>query len=351
MEERNVLLDILRGFSIILVVVGHCIQYGSGNVFLNDNLFYNNPIFIFIYSFHMPLFMIISGFLFHNSLLRKTHKQNLVNKFKQLIIPLFCWSLISTIINMAKILIGVSDETITLFWFLKKILSNFIYGPWFLWAIWWCSLIVLFVNKFFKDNIVLYIFGILFTLLIPDVFGLQLYKYMLPFFVISYLFNKHDLLIKLKNVYMNSLFIIFCFSFFTILLIFFNEKNYIYTSGHFIFNDAVGKQLYYNSFRFFIGLFGSLSVVYFFVAIIRFIPNKIKSIFSYLGKNTLGVYIISNYLVIELLSIVTSNLCTINYLLLLVESVIIIIISLVINIILKKIPITNKILLGGREYK
>ena len=63
MEEQNyrtstgnrlIYLDALRGFAILLVVVGHLIQYNYQSA-LDD------PIFNAIYSFHMPLFFFISG--------------------------------------------------------------------------------------------------------------------------------------------------------------------------------------------------------------------------------------------------------------------------------------------------
>lgn len=53
---RNKEIDYLKGLSIILVVVGHAIQYNICD--------YNvNPFFNIIYSFHMPLFMFISGYV------------------------------------------------------------------------------------------------------------------------------------------------------------------------------------------------------------------------------------------------------------------------------------------------
>lgn len=48
-------LDFIKGFAILLVVLGHVIQF-------SDNSFDNNILFRYIYSFHMPLFMFTSGF-------------------------------------------------------------------------------------------------------------------------------------------------------------------------------------------------------------------------------------------------------------------------------------------------
>lgn len=46
--EREVWIDTLKGVLIMLVVLGHCIQY-------TDTDFENNVAWCYIYSFHMPL--------------------------------------------------------------------------------------------------------------------------------------------------------------------------------------------------------------------------------------------------------------------------------------------------------
>ena len=69
-KNRVIWLDNLKGFAIILVVIGHVIDgfelngiYGSAK--------YAWPIFDAIYSFHMPLFFVISGFSFTLAYLEK----------------------------------------------------------------------------------------------------------------------------------------------------------------------------------------------------------------------------------------------------------------------------------------
>jgi fucose 4-O-acetylase-like acetyltransferase len=53
---RNLSADGLKGFAILLVVLGHVISVTIPN-------YSDNFVFILIYSFHMPLFMLISGYL------------------------------------------------------------------------------------------------------------------------------------------------------------------------------------------------------------------------------------------------------------------------------------------------
>lgn len=50
--KRLVYIDIMRGVAIWLVIIGHLIQYNNCNDWMH------NPVFEWIYSFHMPLFFI-----------------------------------------------------------------------------------------------------------------------------------------------------------------------------------------------------------------------------------------------------------------------------------------------------
>lgn len=70
MAKRNVLLDMMRGWAIILVVLGHA---GVSDI-----------VRTFIYSFHMPLFFFISGFFCSD---RKNVKSFLLSKLKSLYVP------------------------------------------------------------------------------------------------------------------------------------------------------------------------------------------------------------------------------------------------------------------------
>lgn len=62
--SRSEYLDFVKGTAIILVELGHCVQWGSGAAFLSSGLFFEDGLFRFIYSFHMPLFMLVSGYVF-----------------------------------------------------------------------------------------------------------------------------------------------------------------------------------------------------------------------------------------------------------------------------------------------
>ena len=54
-NKREINIDVLKGLGIIFVMLGHMVGIG----------FYED-IYVYIYSFHMPLFFFISGYLKYN---------------------------------------------------------------------------------------------------------------------------------------------------------------------------------------------------------------------------------------------------------------------------------------------
>ncbi|WLA46589.1 hypothetical protein QIH80_33265 [Bradyrhizobium elkanii] len=58
-NDRDLALDFDKAVLIILVIVGHLIQY----LLYRDEGFWDSPFFKWIYMFDMPLFMAISGYL------------------------------------------------------------------------------------------------------------------------------------------------------------------------------------------------------------------------------------------------------------------------------------------------
>ena len=116
--SRIVYLDSLRGFAILLVIIGHLIQfnYKSG---------IENHIFNLIYSFHMPLFFFISGlctnFVKETSTLRELFNYG-YKKFYQLIIPSIVWTIVVPLFFSCKYTVSnISINTISGYWFLNTL--------------------------------------------------------------------------------------------------------------------------------------------------------------------------------------------------------------------------------------
>ncbi len=82
-KEREVSFDFMKGILIVLVVLGHAISlmYGSDN----PDLWYQ-PCFNVIYTFHMPLFIFVSGIFLRHSLSDKP-LEFLLKRVKRLALP------------------------------------------------------------------------------------------------------------------------------------------------------------------------------------------------------------------------------------------------------------------------
>lgn len=88
---RVVAWDLLKLFAILLVVYGHCMQH------LLEVDVTHNPMFLWISSFHMPLFMALSG-LFARRAYQGSFKDFLVKRGRQVLLPCLSWSLIIYIV-------------------------------------------------------------------------------------------------------------------------------------------------------------------------------------------------------------------------------------------------------------
>ena len=88
MKNRLHYLDNLKAILIILVIIGHAIQ---GSI---DN-YQHNFFFRLIYSFHMPLFLSISGYFTY----KPKYDSLLIRKrFVQLLVPFVIWAFISPLL-------------------------------------------------------------------------------------------------------------------------------------------------------------------------------------------------------------------------------------------------------------
>lgn len=84
--KREKYIDIAKGIAIISVVSGHILIY---NIYGFNDVWNESPLVKFIYSFHMPLFIFLSGLVasIPNSL-SQVYK-DLFKRFKTLLIPFF----------------------------------------------------------------------------------------------------------------------------------------------------------------------------------------------------------------------------------------------------------------------
>lgn len=339
LTDRQFCIDATKAIAIVLMVFGHALQYGSGGYFLDNSLFFQDLIFKGIYSFHMPLFAVVSGYLFFKSVQKRTTINTIKSRVLGLLVPIFCWSI------MYRCIVAVlSKQSIGLAWFVetgKYCLTNL----WFLWAIFFCSCIVLLIRKVFRDHIAAYLMAFLLLQLVPNRYNLQYYAFLYPYFVGAYLFHKHDVYVVFKKPLVKCITACVCLAAWLGLLHFFREEHYIYKTGTCILQNNAMAQIAINAYRYAVGAAGSVLVISL-VSMISTPSAWFQRCCRFIGSRTLGIYILSTYLNVVLIRL-TVNM-QLHYGWTIIETIVIMLIALGITYGLEKNKISRVILLGGR---
>ena len=174
---------------------------------------------------------------------------------------------------------------------------------------------------------------------------------MYPYFIIGYFYHKRSAEsgIDCSSLVKNRKFSIIITAIFFSLLCFYNNSSYIYTTGYTLLGKDLIPQLGIDIYRFIIGLLGCLFIIILLLNIYLHLNEKIIGLFSVIGVNSLGIYMISGLIFQYLLPNLTRKVTGINYLLVLTESVIILLVSILISLGIKKCLITNFLFFGGRK--
>lgn len=216
-KERNERLDIMKGILILLVVWGHAIQYGFSFEYAENFIYLEDQVFKFIYSFHMPLFMAISGYLFYYSI-NKGFYQIVRNKIKGILSPYLFYCTLLAIISFSAWshdFIGLLRIYANGFWFLTSVLINmFVVG-----------IVASLIKKKFLRGTLLIILSMS-VIFIPEDYLYSTHAFVFPAFVIGFLINEHGLhLRKEKWMCIPSMISLFITPFL------FNKDLFIYTTG------------------------------------------------------------------------------------------------------------------------
>ena len=107
-NKRISYLDVIKGIGMLLVVMGHCIET-------------TNAAKMIIHSFHMPLFFMVSGFLYRP----RESKDYFVSKVKALVVPAIIFDLINEILYLFLFLLHKRSYanfiSFGAIWFLKSL--------------------------------------------------------------------------------------------------------------------------------------------------------------------------------------------------------------------------------------
>ena len=286
-EKKRFFINIIRGFAVFLMLWGHCIQYCVAG---SDIDFFENVVFKTIYSFHMPLFMLLSGYLFSFSFQKRSLKELIIHRTQTLVQPIvFC----SFFIFLATdVLFGMFSGIYGLIFSAQWMeqLSSL----WFLWSVLAASLVVAIVCKKVSNvglQMLLLGLGIFAVAIFPN---MTMNLYMYPYFIIGFYYaqNENRIPAWLKKLKYLSILI------FPIMMCFFEKKHYIYTSGLINNGYPLTEHLMIDAYRWLIGLVGSIFVLIVLELgykhiVLRMNKSMIAEGLSRLGQKSLQIYAVS----------------------------------------------------------
>lgn len=271
-KKRDEALDYIKGVLIFLVVYGHSLYWMGGDIQKPFNF-----IIQIIYSFHMPLFVYLSGYFFSPSK-RNNVAETLHKKYKRLIIPHLFFNLIMIIPifcywkTYGHFITRESDGIIT-----PKSIYLYLTMFWYLWCIFLSSIAcnIIYTKISFRPDLfclilALLLFTISIYLPIRIILVHQRMADMLLYFVIGmYAYDYKKMINKIDIQYLNLI----------PLVIFIIYLYYLYCMDGII--PSLIKEIGQ--------LIGILVFLSFFCALYRL--NFLKNYFLFLSKWTLGIYI------------------------------------------------------------
>lgn len=270
--QKNLLISFLQIFGILLVVIGHSL-YQHEDCFLHE----------WIYSFHMPLFMFISGYLFKYGLNKKAISLSdihlcggngfVVKKIKRLLVP---YIVISTFAFFPKVLLsGFAARPIDASWeswgrMLVYPWDNAIIFFWFLPTLFLIFMIVVIGGRLIKKiHLKLPVEFLLLVLLLLHLFNpCRSFELFNLSGVVSYLFYfaLGCYCCVCKWTYMPSasktVLVTFGLSIVFILLPDFFGKDVLMAINGILLSISLGKIYVANNYKFFHHLFGASYVIY-----------------------------------------------------------------------------------------
>lgn len=240
----------------------------------------HNSIHLILRTYDMPFFMLISGYFFAFSFNKYTFKKLILNKVTTILFPTILWSLIS---------------------------SNFhsIYGYYFLYAVFFSSIIMTIIEKLVPYHKLKYILLItVITTLHMQPSDLWNLPYLFPYFVLGYY---GVIIIKRFNLAA-------ALTAFTICLCFWNSTYSIWKAGADLLHYTPPERLLgIITFRTIIALSGIIVVKELFGMLYDYLEKENHLFLEFIqscGKQTLALYILQHIVVFSILKRVVHKICS-----------------------------------------
>lgn len=260
--KRDISFDFCKAILIILVILGHflqqCIKYSDGSTGSIYNSYY------FIYSFHMPAFMFISGYFSFGK--KADYKRVLRQTLLYLFLPMFLWDIVLMVYDTF-----LNSENFNI--------QKLSYSLWYIKALIFIRIITLPFQK--NPSLLLALFLLSISLIAGQYYLMGI---LLPAYVIGLYFHKFNLL-------ENKILIVGSIILFIVELVFIHPEIGV-SKLDIIHNLNRASFLNFLN-RLVLGISGTIAVLW----LLRRISRYIHESFYRLGELTLGIYILQSILV------------------------------------------------------
>lgn len=299
-KERDLYFDFLKGVLILLVLLGHAIQYGNGNTYFSQEQYWDNYLMKAIYSFHMPLFSAVSGYNHFRSTRRNAPALSAyIKRWKKLTLPIVTWT---PLVVICKMVTNGDRPSV------KSVLYAWACDYWFIWAVLIGAGLVWVVIRIQKRVFRLGIYGLVMLsfLLTPDLLWIgAAFKYVVPFYILGYELARagwHPMRITKRGA-------VFAFGIWIVFLGLYSKECYIYTSLFSLTDSADPlRQLSIDVFRYLIGAVGGFAccaLMHWLWLRIYHTDGTIKEFVLGMGQHSLAIYILSTPLYLYIIPEVT----------------------------------------------
>lgn len=300
--NRNRKLDFLKGFLVVMVILGHTTAaFGS-----YEKDFILNYCSSLTVSFIMPFFLIITGYFVLNPS-KQIDEKWFIKKFRRLCVPAIIWGgIVGAVIVLSRV---VYNQAELLDIRVVKQFFQYVRTLWYLYATFLSAIIIGIVNKYFRGFIcdaILILIAICLHIIPTDIFWIS---FAFEFILVGYFVRKY--VDNVKYFFKNRLYfknmIIFIVSFlYLLLLIWFKYDYSVYVSGsNLLTNNTIWYQVFVNTFRFFMGVFGTAFVYIVLCFCYKhlkqfYIGNVIANAVEKIGIISLEMYV-TQWVVVEIL--------------------------------------------------
>lgn len=329
--KRIAYLDTVKLLTIFLVILGHVTQMMVNGWVVGEHLW--KP----IYSFHVPLFMLVSGYFVSDRTLNNPLGKMVIVKAKQLLLPVFTCTMVCCIyLFLVRDSVNYRDEIIGNSWFLKVLFVYYV--------------LFLLLKRTKLNDWLLFVLSCFFLFLVPKGSTLQV-NLLWPYFFVGYLLKKYQVLDKMIGKW--QVIVVFLLLYLFTYALQWNLKiPNIITINH----DNLFNLWYLILFRYIVAFCGSMSAILLVAWVYeRWSKKTLLNKISNYGKYTLGIYVFQTLLIINIfpdtfawyveskwmLDILVSPLLSIGFL----------IICIWLVVLCSKFRMFDLFLFGGQYYK